>query len=379
MSAKRDYYEVLGVSRSASSDDIKKAYRKLAKKYHPDVNPGDKEAEAKFKEVNEAYSVLSDEQKRAQYDRFGHAAFDGAGGGSGFSGFNGFGFDIFDDIFDSFMGGGFGRSRQKSKGPVRGNDLRYSMEISFEEAAFGTEKEISVSKLQTCDTCSGTGAKPGTSPETCSHCNGTGQVRYSQSTLFGQFVNVRTCDVCGGEGKIIKHACETCRGKGRVTKNSRISIKIPAGIDHNQTISLQGQGEAGLRGGPSGDLYVTIHIKPHPVFKREGYDIVLDIPLSFTQLALGAEIDVPTLYGIEKFTIPEGTQSGTVFKLKGKGIKHLRSNNKGDQYFRVMVVIPKKLTQKQKELLQQFAEMSGEENLDEKKTFFEKVKNLFKE
>lgn len=377
MSEKRDYYEVLGVPRSASLDDIKKAYRKLAKKYHPDVNPGDKEAEAKFKEINEAYSVLSDEEKRASYDRYGHAAFEGMGA-NGFSGFDGFGFGAFDDIFETFMGG-FGRSRQKAKGPVRGKDLRYSMEISFEEAAFGTEKEISVSRLQTCDTCGGTGAKPGTSPETCRHCNGTGQIRYAQSTLFGQFVNVRTCDVCGGEGKIIKHACETCHGKGRVTRSSRISVRIPAGINDNQTISLQGQGESGLRGGPPGDLYVTIHIKPHPVFKREGYDVVLDIPLSFTQLALGAEIDVPTLYGIEKFTIPEGTQSGTVFKLKGKGIKHLRSNNRGDQYFRAMVVIPKKLTPKQKELLQQFAEISGEEGLDEKKTFFEKVKNLFKE
>jgi len=377
LSEKRDYYEVLGVPRSASLDDIKKAYRKLAKKYHPDVNPGDKEAEAKFKEINEAYSVLSDEEKRASYDRYGHAAFEGMGA-NGFSGFDGFGFGAFDDIFETFMGG-FGRSRQKAKGPVRGKDLRYSMEISFEEAAFGTEKEISVSRLQTCDTCGGTGAKPGTSPETCRHCNGTGQIRYAQSTLFGQFVNVRTCDVCGGEGKIIKHACETCHGKGRVTRSSRISVRIPAGINDNQTISLQGQGESGLRGGPPGDLYVTIHIKPHPVFKREGYDVVLDIPLSFTQLALGAEIDVPTLYGIEKFTIPEGTQSGTVFKLKGKGIKHLRSNNRGDQYFRVMVVIPKKLTPKQKELLQQFAEISGEEGLDEKKTFFEKVKNLFKE
>ena len=377
MSEKRDYYQVLGVPRSASLDDIKKAYRKLAKKYHPDVNPGDKEAEAKFKEINEAYSVLSDEEKRASYDRYGHAAFEGMGA-NGFSGFDGFGFGAFDDIFETFMGG-FGRSRQKAKGPVRGKDLRYSMEISFEEAAFGTEKEISVSRLQTCDTCGGTGAKPGTSPETCRHCNGTGQIRYAQSTLFGQFVNVRTCDVCGGEGKIIKHACETCHGKGRVTRSSRISVRIPAGINDNQTISLQGQGESGLRGGPPGDLYVTIHIKPHPVFKREGYDVVLDIPLSFTQLALGAEIDVPTLYGIEKFTIPEGTQSGTVFKLKGKGIKHLRSNNRGDQYFRVMVVIPKKLTPKQKELLQQFAEISGEEGLDEKKTFFEKVKNLFKE
>ncbi|NMA65463.1 MAG: molecular chaperone DnaJ [Clostridiaceae bacterium] len=377
MAEKRDYYEVLGISKSASNDDIKKAYRKLAKKYHPDVNPGNKEAEAKFKEINEAYSVLSDEQKRANYDRFGHAAFDGTGA-SGFGGFEGFGFGGFEDIFETFMGGGFGRSRNRAKGPVRGNDLRYSMEISFEEAAFGTEKEISVNRLQTCTTCTGTGAKPGTSPETCKHCNGTGQVRYSQSTLFGQFVNVKTCDVCGGEGKIVRHACETCKGKGRVNKNSRLSIKVPAGINENQTISLEGQGEAGLRGGPSGDLYVTIHIKPHPVFKREGYDVVLDIPLSFTQLALGAEIEVPTIDGIEKFTVPEGTQSGTIFKLKGKGIKHLRSNSRGDEYFRVNVVVPKKLSQKQKELLRQYAEVSGED-IEEKKGFFNKMKDLFKE
>ncbi|NLM72622.1 MAG: molecular chaperone DnaJ [Clostridiaceae bacterium] len=378
MAEKRDYYEVLGVSKSASNDEIKKAYRKLAKKYHPDVNPGDKDAEAKFKEINEAYSVLSDEEKRANYDRFGHAAFDGTGAG-GFSGFDGFGFGGFEDIFETFMGGSFGRSRQRRNGPVRGSDLRYDLEISFEEAAFGTEKEISISRLQSCTTCKGTGAKPGTSTETCRRCNGTGQIRYSQSTLFGQFVNVKTCDVCGGEGKIIKELCESCHGKGRVSKTSRISIKIPAGINENQTISLEGQGEAGLRGGPSGDLYVTIHIKPHPVFKREGYDVVCDIPISFVQAALGAEIDIPTIEGIEKYNIPEGTQTGTVFKLKGRGIKYLRSNNRGDQYFRVNVVVPKKLSQKQKEILRQFADVSGDEGLDEKKSFFNKMKDLFKE
>lgn len=377
MADKRDYYEVLGVSKGASPDEIKKAYRKLAKQYHPDVNPNDKEAEAKFKEVNEAYSVLSDEQKRSQYDRFGHDAFTGAGG-SGFSGFD-FGFGGLDDLFESFMGGGFGRSRAKKTGPQRGNDLQYAIEITFEEAAFGVTKEISISRLQNCTACSGTGAKPGSTVETCKRCQGTGQVRYSQSTPFGQFVNVKTCDACHGEGKIITQPCESCHGKGRVSKNSRISINIPAGIDDGQTISLRGEGESGLRGGPSGDLYVTIHIRPHVLFKREGYDVVCDIPISFTQAALGAEIEIPTIDGITKYNIPEGTQTGTVFKLKGKGIKHLRSNNRGDQYIRVNVEVPTKLTQKQKEILRQFAEESGDEGLEQKKGFFNKVKDLFKD
>ncbi len=378
MAEKRDYYEVLGVSRQATSEDIKKAYRKLAKKYHPDMNPGDKDAEAKFKEVNEAYSVLSDEQKRANYDRFGHAAFDGAG--NGFDGFDGFGFGGLDDLFETFMGGAFGRSRRSGNyGPVRGRDIQYSIDITFEEAAFGVTKEIPVTRLQTCTTCNGTGAKPGTYPENCKRCQGTGQIRYSQATPFGQFVNVKTCDACNGEGKIITHPCETCHGKGRVSKNSRISLNIPAGIDDGQTISLNGEGESGLRGGPAGDLYVTIHIKKHPIFKREGYDVVCDVPISFTQAALGGEIEIPTIDGIIKYTIPEGTQTSTVFKLKGKGIKRLRSNSRGDQYFRVIVEVPKKLNQKQKDLLRQFAEISGDEVLEQKKGFFEKVKDLFKE
>ncbi len=378
MADKRDYYEVLGVGKGTSTDEIKKAYRKLAKQYHPDVNPGDKEAEAKFKELSEAYSVLSDDQKRSNYDRFGHAAFDGSGGG--FGGFEGFGFGGLDDLFESFMGGGFGRSsKAKKNGPQRGNDLQYAMEITFEEAAFGVNKEISISRLQNCTVCSGSGAKPGTSVESCKHCQGTGQVRYTQSTPFGQFVNVKTCDVCRGEGKIITHPCETCHGKGRVSKNSRISINIPSGIDEGQTISLKGEGEPGLRGGPAGDLYVTIHIKPHAIFKREGYDVVCDIPISFTQAALGAEIDIPTIDGMVKHSVPEGTQTATVFKLKGKGIKHLRSNARGDEYIRVNVEVPTKLSQKQKELLRQLAEVSGDEGLEQKKGFFNKVKDLFKD
>ncbi|MGI6084382.1 MAG: molecular chaperone DnaJ [Acetivibrionales bacterium] len=379
MADKKDYYEVLGVSRQASSDDIKKAYRKLAKQYHPDTNQGDKDAETKFKEINEAYSILSDEQKRSTYDRFGHAAFDGTGGG-GFGGFDGFGFGGLDDLFETFMGGGFGRSRRgRTNGPVRGKDIQYSIEITFEEAAFGVTKEIPITRMQTCTTCNGTGARPGTTTENCKQCQGTGQVRYSQATPFGQFVNVKTCDVCRGEGKIITQPCETCRGKARVSKNSRISLNIPAGIDNGQTISLKGEGESGLRGGPAGDLYVIIHIKPHEIFKREGYDVVCDIPISFIQAALGAEIDIPTIDGIIKYNIPEGTQTSTIFKLKGKGIKRLRSNSRGDQYLRVNVEIPTKLTQKQKELLRQLAEISNDEGLEQKKGFFEKVKNLFKE
>ncbi len=377
MAEKRDYYEVLGVSKGTSTDDIKKAYRKLAKQYHPDVNPGDKDSEAKFKEVNEAYSVLSDDQKRSNYDRFGHSAFDGTGGG--FSGFEGFGFGGLDDLFESFMGGGFGRSKAKRNGPQRGNDLQYAMEITFEEAAFGVTKEISISRLQNCSVCGGSGAKTGTNVETCKHCQGTGQVRYTQSTPFGQFVNVKTCDACRGEGKIITHPCDACHGKGRVSKTSRISINIPSGIDEGQTISLKGEGEPGLRGGPAGDLYVTIHIRPHALFKREGYDVVCDIPISFTQAALGAEIDIPTIDGMVKHTVPEGTQTGTVFKLKGKGIKHLRNNSRGDEYIRVNVEVPTRLSQKQKELLRQLAEVSGDEGLEQKKGFFDKVKDLFKD
>ena len=376
MASKKDYYEVLGVSRQASSDEIKKAYRKLAKKYHPDMNPGDKEAEARFKEINEAYEVLSDDQKRAAYDRYGHAAFDGTGGGGGFSGFEGFGFGGLDDLFESFMGG-FGRTRSRRNEPIRGRDLQYSLEITFEEAAFGVTKEIPVTRLQTCNTCGGTGARPGTSVENCKRCSGTGQIRYSQATPFGQFVNVRTCDVCQGEGKVVTHPCETCHGKGRVSKNQRISINIPAGIDEGQTIPLRGEGESGLRGGPPGDLYVKIHIRPHEIFKREGYDVVCDVPISFTQAALGAEIDIPTIDGLMKFTIPEGTQTSTVFKIKGKGIKRLRSNTRGDQYIRVIVEVPVKLSQKQKDLLRQFAEISGDEVFEKKKGFFDKVKDLF--
>jgi molecular chaperone DnaJ len=369
---KRDYYEVLGVDRNATEADLKKAYRKLAKQYHPDVNPGNQEAEAKFKEVNEAYAVLSDPQKRQQYDRFGHAGMNG----TGFEGFGGFDFG-FDDIFESFFGGSpFGRSRPKA-GPRRGADLKYSMEITFNEAAFGVEKEFRVNRMQSCHVCSGTGAKPGTSPQTCRHCNGTGQVRHVQATPFGQMVNMRTCDVCRGEGTLISNPCEECRGSGKVQKTSTLKIDIPAGIDDGQTISLRGEGEPGIKGGPAGDLFVTIRVKPHPIFTRDGYNIICEIPITFTQAALGAELDIPTLEGTIKYTIPEGTQTGTVFRLRNRGIKHLRSNAKGDEFVKVNVEVPTKLSAKQKELLRQFAEVSGDDVFVQRKNFFDKMRDLF--
>jgi len=371
---KRDYYEVLGVDRNASDTDIKKAYRMLAKKYHPDVNPGDKDAEAKFKEINEAYGVLSDPQKRQQYDRYGHDGLNG----TGFDGFGNFGFG-FDDIFESFFGGSpFGRSTtRQNRGPRRGTDLNYTLEIDFKDAVFGARKEFRITRLQTCSSCGGTGAKPGSSPQTCRHCNGTGQIRHVQSTPFGQMVNMRTCDVCKGEGTIISNPCEQCHGSGRVQKSSTINIDIPAGIDNGQTISLRGEGESGIKGGPPGDLYVSIRVKEHPIFKREGYDVICELPITITQAALGAEIEIPTLEGKMKYEIPEGTQTGTVFRIRNKGIKHLRSNSKGDLFVRVNVEIPTKLSAKQKEILRQFAEVSGDDVFVQRKNFFEQVKNLF--
>ena len=376
MAEKRDYYEILGVSRDADETELKKAYRKLAKQYHPDMNPNDKDAEAKFKEINEAYAVLSDPQKRKQYDMYGHSGLDGTGF-DGFSGFGGFDFG-FEDIFDTFFGGSpFGRSTRRKSGPRRGNDLKYSLEISFLEAAFGVTKEINVTRMQLCHVCGGSGSKPGTKPETCRHCNGTGQIRHVQATPFGQMVNMRTCEVCRGEGTIITNPCDECRGNGRVQKTSKISINVPAGIDNGQTISLRGEGEPGMMGGPPGDLYVSIRVKPHPLFKREGYDVICEIPITFTQAALGAELEIPTLEGTIKYNIPEGTQTGTVFRLKNKGIKHLRSNAKGDQLVRVNVEVPTKLSAKQKELLKQFAEISGDEVFQQRKSFFDKMKDLF--
>jgi molecular chaperone DnaJ len=343
------------------------------------MNPGDKVAESKFKEANEAYEILSDSQKRSKYDQFGHAGTDP----NGFGGFGGgyssdFDFGNIGDIFESFFGGSGmgGRTSRGRKGPQKGADLKYSIDIAFEEAAFGVEREISINRMEVCSTCSGSGSKPGKEPLTCKHCNGTGQVQVRQSTPFGQFVNVKTCDVCGGEGKIISDPCQTCSGKGRIRKNVKLKINIPAGIDDGQAISLRGEGEPGIKGGPAGDLYISIRVRPHPIFQRQGNDVICEIPITFVQAALGADLEIPTLDGKMKYTIPEGTQTGTVFKIKGKGIPYIRGNGRGEQYLKVDVEVPKKLNEKQKEILKSFAEVSGDEVHEQRKGFFDKMKDV---
>ena len=373
--AKRDYYEVLGVEKGASEEEIKKAFRKKAKEYHPDLNPDNKEMEAKFKELNEAYEVLSNAEKRAQYDRFGHAAFEQGGGasygGSGFTGgFEGFG--NVEDIFESFFGGGFGGfgggSRRTRGGPQRGNDLRYDMRITFEEAAFGAKKDLEYTKEAACPDCRGAGAQNPGDVEICKTCGGTGQVQQVQNTPFGRFANTRTCEVCRGQGKIIKNPCPKCHGKGTVRVNRHLSINIPAGVDTGQVINIAGEGEAGARGGPAGDLYVYITVSPHKLFQRDGYNLLFEMPVSFVDAALGREIEVETLEGRVKYKLPEGTQAGTVFRLKNKGIQHGLST--GDLYVTVRVMVPKKLNEKQKEALQQFDDLlDGKEG---KKGFFKK-------
>nr|WP_295969491.1 molecular chaperone DnaJ [uncultured Bacillus sp.] len=375
--SKRDYYEVLGVSKGASQDEIKKAYRKLSKKYHPDINkePG---ADEKFKEINEAYEVLSDEQKRAQYDQFGHAdpnqGFGGYGGGADFGGFGGF-----EDIFSTFFGGGGGGRRRDPNAPRQGADLQYTMSLKFEDAVFGKETEIEIPREETCDSCNGTGAKKGTKPETCSHCHGTGQINTEQNTPFGKIVNRRVCHYCNGTGKEIKHKCSTCGGTGKVKKLRKIAVKIPAGIDDGQQLRISGQGEPGINGGPAGDLYVVFHIEPHEFFERDGDDVYCEIPLTFVQAALGDEIEVPTLHGKVKLKIPAGTQTGTKFRLRGKGIPNVRGRGTGDQHIIVKVITPTKLTEKQKQLLQEFADISGSNyKNDEDDSFFGKMKRAFK-
>ena len=380
MSDKRDYYEVLGVSKGASDDELKKAYRKLAKKYHPDLNPNNKEAETRFKEVNEAYEVLSDSQKRARYDKFGHAANDPNSGFGGFGGQGGFdGFD-FGDIFESFFGGGFGQRNQRANnGPRRGNDLKYILDVTFLEAAFGVEKEISIQRMETCDVCHGTGGKQGEKPVTCKNCNGKGQINYKQSTPFGQFITTKTCEVCRGQGTVVLHPCTKCSGRGHIKQNRKIKINIPAGIDNGQSISIRGEGEAGQRGGVPGDLYVSIRIKEHPIFKRRDNNVYCEMPITFIQATLGAEIEVPTIDGRVKYSIPEGTQTGTMFRLKGKGIKTLRGGGRGDQYVTVKVEIPKRLKENQKAILREFDKVCGtSEYYEQGKSFFDKVKDIFK-
>lgn len=377
---KRDYYEVLGVQKNATDEELKKAYRQLAKKYHPDANPNNKEeAEKKFKEVNEAYEVLSDKQKRSMYDQFGHGGPNGYSsdfsGFSGFDGFSGFGgrnggFDVdLGDIFSSFFGGSTRSQRQN--GPVRGRDLRVRIEIAFEEAAFGITKEITINRDEQCDTCHGSGCKPGTTTETCKVCNGTGQVKSIQNTILGSFSSVRTCEHCGGSGKIISNPCVDCKGRGTVRKQRKIKVNIPAGIDNGQIISLRGEGEPGLRGGGPGDLYITVSVKPHSVFTRKGDSLFCNVHISFAQAALGAIIDVPTLSGVEQYDLAEGTQTGSIFTLKGKGIKNINGRGTGDLYFTVIVDVPKKLNSEQRDLLKRFAEISGEKfDTGKRKRFF---------
>ena len=382
MADKRDYYEVLGVEKSATEDELKKAYRKLAKKYHPDVNPDNPEAEAKFKEAGEAYQVLSNPETRAKYDQFGHAAFDGTGGYGGGYGAGGFGFDV-NDIFESFFGGGFGGfgGGRSSKGPQRGADLRYTIDITFEEAVFGAEKEFSITKKVSCDTCEGTGSKSKSSVR-CSACNGTGQVQVKQNTPFGQFMNVKTCDKCGGTGKTISDPCPDCKGKGVTRKTVKINVKIPAGINNGQAISMAGFGEPGLRGGPAGNLLVSVRVKPHKTLVRDGYDIFIEKTISVSQAILGDVIKVETIDGMVDLSIPEGTQSGVSLRMKGRGVPVLQSTGRGDQYVKIKVEIPKKLSDKQKEILRSFDNAMGgtfESNIskadnNEKKSFFGKKK-----
>ena len=380
---KRDYYEVLGVSKGASDDELKKAYRKLAKQYHPDLNPGDKTAETKFKEVNEAYEVLSDKDKRARYDQFGHAGVDpNFNPGGGFGGFGGdFGDIDLGDLFGSFFGGGFGGGqRQTRNGPRKGESLRASLTISFEEAAFGCEKEINLNRNETCEDCQGSGCAPGTTAEVCPQCRGTGQVRIQRGGGAMIFSTTAPCDKCGGTGKIIHQPCSTCRGNGKIRRQRRITVKIPAGIDDGQAVSLRGQGGAGSNGGPAGDLIVSVSVKPHPKFRREGSTVLLEQPISFLQAALGAELTIDTIDGPVKYNLPEGTQTGTTFRLRGKGIPDLSGRGRGDQYVTVKVQVPTKLTLSQKEALRAFGDAMGEHDENEPtpaeniKSFFDKKK-----
>ncbi len=379
MADKRDYYEVLGVDKNASADDIKKAYRKLAKQYHPDLNKDNPEAADKFKEVGEAYAVLSDEEKRSRYDQFGHAGVDGSAGGGGFSGgFGGFGdFGDLGDIFGSFFGGGFGGGQSRRNAPQKGRDMRVRVELTFEEAAFGCKKDLNVSRMETCSACSGTGAKAGTSPETCSRCRGTGQIRSVQNTPIGQIQTNTTCPDCRGKGKIIKERCAVCQGTGKTRVSDKISVNIPKGVDDGQTLRVRGKGDAGENGGPAGDLYVTISIKKHPIFERDEYDVYVEMPITFVQATLGCEIDVPTLDGKVKHRIPEGTQSGTKFRMRGKGISYPNGSGRGDQYVIVNIEVPKNLTQKQRELLVKFADETNDKNYNQQKKWTAKLKDYF--
>ena len=386
MAGKRDYYEVLGVNKNATDDELKKAYRKMAKKYHPDANPDNKaEAEAKFKEVNEAYETLSDPQKRRMYDQFGPDGPQGFGGGQGpFGGqggyysYNGSGFDGFGDfgdlgdIFSSFFGGGFGsKSSRRNNGPKKGADINLRMDISFEDAFLGVEKEIVITRSEKCDTCNGTGAKPGTTVTKCPTCNGTGQVKQVQNTILGQMQTTRTCSACHGTGEIIKEPCYNCRGKGTIRKQPKIKVKIPAGIDDGQTVVLRGEGEPGEKGGPKGDLYITIGIKKHSIYTRKGNNVLCEVPITITQATLGAELEIPMVDGNkEKYKIPEGTQTGAKFTIRNKGFKTINSSVQGDFIFTVTVKTPKHLSKEQRDLFMQLAKTMNEQPPIKKRGLF---------
>jgi len=378
--AKADYYEILGINKDASEAEIKSAFRKAAKQYHPDLHPGDAEAEKKFKEINEAYEVLSDPQKKAQYDQFGHAAFDPTQAQGG--GFNGAGFGGFEDIFSAFTGGGFGgfgggfggSSSARRNAPVAGNDLRYNLTITFEEAAFGCEKEVSIDRIEQCPDCHGSGCAQGTTAEVCPDCRGSGVVQQRRQTPLGFMSTSAPCQRCGGKGKIIHQPCPKCGGKGMIRHRKTIKVSIPAGIDNGQTISLRAQGNAGKNGGPAGDLLIVVAVRPHEIFRREGTSVLCEAPITFTQAVLGGELEIPTIDGKVKYTIPEGTQSGTTFRLKGKGIPGLNGRGRGDQYVTVNIETPRNLNREQKEALRKFSELLGEKNYEEHKGFFGKFK-----
>jgi len=381
MADKNDYYDTLSVQKSATDEDLKKAYRKLAKQYHPDANPDDAAAEAKFKEISEAYAVLSDPQKRAAYDQYGHAAFE-QGGAGGFHG--GVNFDM-SDIFESFFGGDggfgdlFGGGGRRRNAPRRGADLQTNVQIKFEEAVFGTQRDIQIQSNETCETCKGTGAKPGTTAESCKHCGGSGQERVQQQTMFGTMTSVRTCGICRGEGKVIRDPCTACRGTGKVRASKTLQVNIPKGIDNGQSIRLSGKGEAGDKGGTAGDLLITVVIQPHRHFSRQGNNIYLDVPITFVQAALGEEIIIPTLDGEEKYAVKPGTQPGTVVNIKGKGVPNVKNNRLvGDLVVKLLVTVPTQLTEKQKQRLKDFADEMGDEYKNQKKNFINKIRESFK-
>ena len=376
MPDKRDYYDVLGLAKNASEDEIKKAYRKLAKQHHPDLNPNDNEAEARFKEVNEAYEVLSDSQKKGRYDQYGHMGVDPSYGGGGGAGF---GFEDIGDIFDSFFGGGFGfggsNSARNPNAPIKGRDVRITIPLDFMEAVKGCKKEIQITHLEGCSKCSGNGAEQGSSPETCTECGGTGQVRVQQRTPFGVVQTARACSKCGGKGSVIKNPCHECQGKGRVRKTKTLEVSVPAGIDDGQSFVLRGEGDKGLNNGPSGDAAVTVSVRPDPLFERDGYDIWCEIPLTYSQLTLGDEITVPTVDGKVSYTVPESTQPGTVFRLRNKGVPYVNGRGRGEQYVRISLEVPTNLNAKQKDALKKFDDLLSEHNYKKRKSFFDRIRD----